>query len=262
MVTGTTHKIYKSAQASNTGNDPTTDDGTWWVEQSATNRWKAFDQKIADQTSNPTWIIYYITPETMVTGLAFFGLDAGSVRVQVYDESATEIYDEERDIVDNTAVVDWFSYFTEDVIYDTEALFVDVPGYSGYEIKIVVNGGTGDAKVGQVVLGKVSELGVSLDGTEIGISDYSTKERDDFGNPVIVERDFAETADFEFAMNNTDARRVQRILAGLRATPAVYFAGEEITYFGATVYGLLQDITIPIRSAGKSIVTLEVEGLV
>jgi len=41
MVTGTgggaataTHKIYESQQGSNTGNDPTIDDGTYWVEVS------------------------------------------------------------------------------------------------------------------------------------------------------------------------------------------------------------------------------------
>jgi hypothetical protein len=43
IVTTGYHKIYESQQAANTGNDPTTDDGTWWLEVSSTNRWKMFD---------------------------------------------------------------------------------------------------------------------------------------------------------------------------------------------------------------------------
>jgi hypothetical protein len=42
VTTPNIHKIYESQQAANTGNDPTTDDGTWWLEVSSTNRWKLF----------------------------------------------------------------------------------------------------------------------------------------------------------------------------------------------------------------------------
>ena len=38
VTTPNIHKIYESQQGANTGNDPTTDDGTWWVEVSSTNR--------------------------------------------------------------------------------------------------------------------------------------------------------------------------------------------------------------------------------
>ena len=31
VTTPNIHKIYESQQAANTGNDPTTDDGTWWL---------------------------------------------------------------------------------------------------------------------------------------------------------------------------------------------------------------------------------------
>jgi len=49
-----THRIYVSVQSSNTGNDPSTDDGTWWVEKQATNAWAMFDSKVNTQTVQST----------------------------------------------------------------------------------------------------------------------------------------------------------------------------------------------------------------
>lgn len=258
-----THRIYESAIASNTGNDPVTDSGANWIEISATNRWKAFDQKIADQVSNAGTISYSIIPDRQVTGLAFFRLDAAQVRVQIFDNGspAAQVYDQTVQLVDTTAIVDWFTFFTWQAEYDEEALFVGVPGYAGYRIDITIGDGTGTARVGQVVVGAAYRLGDTIDGTSIGIEDFSTKERDDFGNAVIVQRAFADTVDFDFAMNTADARRVKRILSSLRATPAVYFADEAATEFGTTVYGFFQDFAIPLSAGGKSFATLEIEGL-
>ena len=86
IVIGTTHKVYESLVGSNTNNDPTTDDGTNWLELSATNRWKAFDQKIADQVSNLNTIEYQFNEaNSNVTSVSFFGLSGNSVNVTVTD---------------------------------------------------------------------------------------------------------------------------------------------------------------------------------
>ena len=262
IVIGTTHKIYQSAQGSNLGNDPTTDDGTWWTEISATNRWKAFDQKIADQVSKSGTITYSITPASIVTGIGFLGLSAAEVRVQVYDTNPTEIYDETVNLIDDSGIVSWFTYFTFDAAdYDTEALFVDIPAYAGYQIDITIGDGTGTAKVGQIIPGKVQTLGEQIDGTSIGIEDFSTKSRDDFGNAILVERAFADEVSFRFVLQSSDARRVKRILSDLRAVPALYFADEEMISYGATVYGFFKDFDIPLSSGGVSFANLEIEGL-
>lgn len=262
IVIGSTHKIYQSSQGSNLGNDPTTDDGTWWVEISATNRWKAFDQKISDKVTRSGSIFYSITVATPVAGIAFFGLEAPEVRVRIYDLDPLKIYDETVGLVDAGEIVDWYTFFTFDTIeYDTEALFVNLPVYVGYRIDITIGDGTGTAKVGQIVLGKVATLGQTIDGTSIGIEDYSTKSRDDFGNAILVERAFADEVRFQFAMASSDARRVKRTLARLRAVPAVYFADEEMVRYGATVFGFFKDFDIPLSSGGVSFANLEIEGL-
>lgn len=256
--------IYESQVGSNLGNDPATDDGTKWVEIGATDRYKPFDRKISDTVSNSGAITYSIVPATRVTGAGFLGLTAAEVRVQVYDNSspAVEIFDQTRSLVDTTPVVDWYSFFTWDAEeYDTEAIFDGIPAYAGYQIDITIGDGAGTAAVGQIILGNVITLGAALDGTTVGIRDFSVKDRDIYGNAVITERAFADETTFNFMLPTGDARRVKRILAAQRAAPALYYADAETPQFGATVFGFYQDFDIPLSASGTSFANLTIEGL-
>ncbi|MBL4726168.1 MAG: hypothetical protein JKY83_05755, partial [Rhizobiaceae bacterium] len=150
---------------------------------------------------------------SLITGIAFFGLDAESVQVEIYDAGSNLVFDRTKSLIDTTEIVDWFSHFTWASDYDTEAMFIGIPGYSGHQIDITISAPTGTASVGQIVLGQVHALGGSLDGTGLGIEDYSTKDRDDFGNALLVERAFAQTVDFQFHLPTKDSRRVHRVLS-------------------------------------------------
>lgn len=111
-------------------------------------------------------------------------------------------------------------------------------------------------------MGRLVELGTTLDGATIGINDFSIKEQDAFGNLNIVERGFADETEFPFSLPTVNARRVKRQLAALRATPAVYFASEDITRYGTTVFGYFEDFDIPLSAGGTSFATLSIKGLV
>ena len=261
IVTGTTHKVYESIGATPAGNDPTDEASAFWLEVGATNRWKAFDQSLADQTTRAGAITYSLTMSSMATGIAFFNLNAGRIRVRVSDTEDTEIYDQSLDLNDTTEVIDWFSFFFGGVEYDTEALFVGVPLYTGFQVDITIDADSGDAQVGQIVIGPVQNLGTTISGTEIGFEDFSIKDRDDFGRAVIVERPFIDETDFRFVYPTDDARRVKRVLTRNRARPGVYFPDADGVRFGATVFGLLQDFSAPLESGGTSVATVEVEGL-
>lgn len=116
VISTATHRVFLSVAGANLGNDPDADDGTNWTFIGATNRWKAFDKTISDMVVNAGSVTYLITPETMVTGIAFLGLDASEVRVQI----AAAGYDETISLVDDAEVVDWFTFFTWDAEgYDT-----------------------------------------------------------------------------------------------------------------------------------------------
>lgn len=256
IVIAAVHRIYESVQGANTGNDPVTDDGTWWVEISATNRWKVFDAKIADQTHRSGGVEYVIEPATLARAVALFSVEGSEIRVQVRDLSAALIYDETRPMVDDSDIIDWLTFFTTEPAFQTEAVFDDVPAYAGHEVTI-----TGPVKVGEIVLGDAVRLGSTLVGSSVGLQDFSLKERDEFGNAIITERAFADEVDFVFSLPVRDVRRIKRVLTALRARPAVYFAGADLIDFGATTYGFYRDFEIPLESAGVARARLEIEGL-
>lgn len=259
IVIGTTHKVYESLIDSNVGIDPTTDGGVNWLELSATNRWKAFDQKISEVVVNTDTIQYVFTPTNVMGGLACFNLTANNVNV-VLNDGTSDVYDRTIDLQETYNVVDWYTYFFEEIISQKEVLFNDIPPYRSATITVTIDNTGSDAQVGQVVLGPLLDLGFTEYGSTVSIEDYSRKERDAFGNPIIVERAFAQRADFEVALNSQEVRRVQTILAEYRAQPIVWI-GSEDTSFGSIIYGFYNEFNIAIDTPSTSYATIEVEGL-
>lgn len=262
VIVVSVHKVYESAANSNIGNDPTTDTtGTYWIEVGATNKWKAFDQHISDPATNPDTIQYVISSgTTVVNSLAFFGLSADTVQIQVV-VSATEVYNTTFPLLDNSTIVDWYTYFFEPAsIKAQELLVVDLPAYTGATITITITDTGETVQVGQVVLGNLVALGRTGYGSSIGIEDYSRKERDTFGNPVIIERAFAQKANYEVSILTVNARRVQKFLSDYRATPIVWIGNQDPTY-GLIVYGFYTQFSINLSTYSTSYSTIEVEGL-
>jgi hypothetical protein len=263
VIVVSVHKVYESAINSNVGNNPTTDDGTKWIEVGATNRWKAFDQRISDPVVNSGTIEYTITTSgNIINSIAFFGLEADTVQITLTPDGGSVVYDETFNLLDTTNIIDWYTYFFEPATNkDDQLLVVNLPAYSSADITITIteNGG-GNAQVGQIVMGNLITLGKTGYGTSIGIEDYSRKERDAFGNPVIIERAFAQKADYEIEMPLQDARRVQKFLATYRATPVVWIGNQDPS-FGLIVYGFYSQFSINLATPALSYTTLEVEGL-
>lgn len=263
VISTSTHKVYESVQASNTGNDPTTDDGTWWLEVSATNRWKAFDQKITDQVSESNSIGYVLDPtDELVTAIAFFNLDASELQLQLETTGEGEYYNQTFDLIDNSYVLDWYTYFFEPQRKLEELLIEDLPPYTSPTVTITISETGSTAEVGQIIIGRYLDLGATQYNTSVSIEDFSRKERDTFGNPIIVERAFAQRAEYDITLETNAVRRVQSILSEVRTTPVVWYAGPNTSKYGTTIYGYYRDFDINLSTPSLSYATIDVEGLV
>lgn len=262
VIVLSTHRIYESLVGSNLGNNPTTDDGTKWLNIGATNRWRAFDNTITDQATNTTSITYSFDPQSLVNSIAFFNLEATEIEVTVTDPVDGVVYDETVSLVDNSAVENWWSYFFEPIVRKSELVLFDLPNYVSAIVDVSINAGTGNtAKVGQIVFGNQKTLGLTTYGTTVGIQDYSTKDTDAFGNVIITERRFAQTVEYDVKLVTSTVRDVQKTLASYRATPLVY-SGTDTGEFGDLVYGYYRSFGINISTPSLSDATIEVEGLV
>lgn len=260
------HKVYESATNSNLNNDPTTDDGTNWLEVSATNRWKAFDRKISDPVTNLNSVQYVINSNsTIVNSIAFFGLSATDIDIVVTATvdgiPDTEVYNKTHVLLDNSSIVDWYTYFFEPVATRLEEILVtDLPAYTNATITITINDAGDTVEVGQIVVGNLVTLGRTGYGSTIGIEDYSRKDRDTFGNAIIIERAFAQKANYEVAIPTVNARRVQKFLSDYRATPIVWIGNQDFAY-GLIIYGFYTQFSINLSTYSTSYATIEVEGL-
>ncbi len=263
VISTTTHRIYESVIDSNLGNDPTTDDGTNWLNIGATNRWKAFDQYISDPVSNTTSIQYTLTPPngSIPSAVALLNLKGISANVTVTDSVDGEVYNTDIDLLDNRNIVDWYTYFFEEQVQREEALFLDIPPYIGAVVSVTVQEEVGQtAELGQLVFGFLSDVGLTVYGTSIGIEDYSIKDRDAFGNAIIVQRNFSQTVDFDVQFETQNARKIQKTLAALRATPVVYLGSTDVSY-GTLVYGFYRRFDITLETPSYAFASIEVEGL-
>lgn len=263
VISVTTHRIYESVTASNLNNDPTTDDGTNWLNIGATNRWKAFDQYISDPVSNTTSIQYTLTPPngSIPSAVALLNLKGISANVTVTDSVDGEVYNTDIDLLDNRNIVDWYTYFFEEQVQREEALFLDIPPYIGAVVSVTVQEEVGQtAELGQLVFGFLSDVGFTVYGTSIGIEDYSIKDRDAFGNAIIVQRNFSQTVDFDVQFETQNARKIQKTLAALRATPVVYLGSTDVSY-GTLVYGFYRRFDITLETPSYAFASIEVEGL-
>ncbi len=263
VISVTTHRIYESVTASNLNNDPTTDGGTNWLNLGATNRWKAFDQYISDPVTNTTSIEYTLTPPngSIPSAVALFNLKGISANVVITDSVDGQVYNETISLTDNRNIIDWYSYFFAEQVQREEALFVDIPPYIGAVVDVTVTEETGQtAELGQLVFGFLTDLGATVYGTSIGIEDYSIKDRDSFGNAIIVERNFSQTVDFDVRLETQTARKVQKTLAALRATPVVYLGSTDVSY-GTLVYGFYRRFDITLETPSYAFASIEVEGL-
>ena len=267
VISTTTHRIYEALQAS-TNVDPTTDtaDPPFWLDIGATNRWKAFDKKISDPVTvadGVNTITYQLgafgIPSNSVT---LFGLKGRATSLVVTDATDGEVYNQEISLIDNALVNDWFTYFFEPARVRSEAIFESIPPYANATYDIVVEDNTAnEPELGQIVLGQEYTIGETNYGTSVSIEDFSRKDRDAFGNAILVERPFAKLIDFDFTVNTQEVRRTAILLEQVRATPAVYYAGPDTERFGTTVYGFFRSFSINLDGPAISNVTLEVEGL-
>ena len=271
------HKRYESVTGSNTDNYPPDDDGSNWLELGATNRWAMFRQPIALATkSNETYseatyavdtidgtaegIAVTLEPGVLTDAIALFNLSGAFADIKV-ETSDGVAYERRINLVETMSDSDWWTFFFGDYERITEFARFDLPLADESKIFVSVFESDGNkAECGALVVGRGINLGVTTYGTSHGIVDFSRKDRDTFGNPIITERRFAREVTYDvFGQPRTKSSFVQRRLAEVRATPVVYEGSPDDP--ATLVYGFFKEFDIVLTSFSHFEATVEVEGL-
>ena len=251
------HRLFESVQGSNI-NHPLTD-GAWWIDAGPTNRWRMFDGSVQTQSENPDEVEVVIRTTSRIDSVALLNLDAASVEIVMTDDSEGDVYSQTFSLVSTDGIVDWYSYFYEPIERRRDLVVMDLPPYANVDLTVAVSAPAGVAKVGALVVGLSRQIGEASYGARVGILDFSRKEKDAFGNFIVVERAFSKRATFTVTMDSGLTDHVQDLLARYRATPLVYVGSER---FGSTIlYGYYRDFQVEIAGPNHSVCSLELEGL-
>lgn len=254
------HRIYESLQNSNTNHTPgLAASATWWLDVGPTNRWAMFDAIVDTASTGTGSIVVTVAPGAIVNGVALVAAIGDSAQVRMLD-GATVVYDETQSL-DSTPIDDWEDYFFAAQMLAGELVFSGLPRYLSATVEVTLTG-SADVQVGVVAIGTIQELGIVEQGASAGIADYSRKETDEFGVTSLVQRTFAKRSNQSLLLARDDTRRVQALLAGLRATPCVWIGDADTdTYAPLVIFGWFRDFQIVYRFALYALCSLEIEGL-
>lgn len=257
VSTAGVHKIFESAIAANTGNQPE-DSPVAWLEVGPTSRWAAFDESGGTLSQGASPVEFVITGD-LINSIALLEVTGLSVRIQASNPSNGTYYDKTITLEDSAIIDDWYEHFYAEFRKERNVVVTDIPAIvmSTYTITI-----TGDsaAAVGTFVMGRKAEFGFTEYRPKVGIIDYSRKEVDQFGKINLIKRPYSRRMDVSIRCQNVAIDAIYRTLADLRAT-AVLWIGAGDLYEILTIYGFYRDFSIDIAYAKESFCSLQIEGL-
>lgn len=250
-------RIFESLQAGNLNHALT--DAAWWLDIGPANRWAMFDTVNGTTTSAPADLDVTVKPQGRIDSLGLLNVDAAQVQVIVTDDFDGVIYDQTFTMVEDSGVADWYAYFYEPIVRKTDLIIADLPLYTTPSVRVIFSDDGDPTSIGTMVLGQAKHIGDTQFGAGIGITDYSRKQADDFGNYVLVERPFSRKASFQVAVDKGQTDEVERLLSSLRASPTLYIGS---TGYGSTaVFGFYRDFNGVIDYPLTTMFSLELEGL-
>lgn len=267
VIRTSTHRIYESAVGSNTNHVPensldpveSLNGQPWWLEVEATDRWKPFDGRISRQASSSTDMQWRIRAPTRCNTVGVLGVLAGTVEMRLFD-SAGNVKVNLTKVMNAAAPVGgdtWANRYSA-LDFFSDAVFYDLDIRANDEVRVTLSANS-TLRLGEIVMGAAVQLGDSLVNTGVGFTDYSTNERDYYGDVTRVKRPAGDRAEFVIASQGLSIERTLRVLRGVRSTPALYFTPDYDT-LGTLAYGYIKDPSIRLAGNGMAFMTLEVEG--
>ncbi len=239
--------------------EPSADVPLDWLRLGYINKWRMFRDGRDSKTEQLEEINVVFTSENNVTSLGVIGLEGLEIELTVTDAVEGIIYNETRSLVDISAG-NWWEFFFLPYEGREDVVFSDIPPYNNADYAIRITGANASSlvKAGRVIAGIARDLGVTNYGTSVGAIDYSTKERDSFGNLTLVARRSIKLVNFDVTVETGQVGRVQSILSKLSTVPTLYIGDE--SFESTIVFGVYRDFTEVISSPSLSDMNIEVEG--
>lgn len=263
VISTVTHRVYQSVANANTARDPTEAGNvpTYWVEVGSTNRWRAFDKTLGQDTAKADSIAYTIGLPSRMDAIAFVDIVAVALRLAITDAGGSTVYDRTVQLLDVSGISSWLDFFTYEETYDPEVVLTDLGAMPGGRAEITISNPGGVASVAEIVAGRSEYIGTILDGTRSGFTGYTRREVDEFGNISFTKRPTARRAEWEISFETRANRRIQRALEDAQFAPAYFYPGDDMTDFFVAIYGIADDFFPSLSGGGSTQATLTLTGV-
>lgn len=230
-----THRIYERLTAGSSTAAPE-DDHENWYDVAATNRWAMFDQAVGSVTSALTGpITVQLNMPGPVNDVVLLGVIGTSVNITLPGANRTVA-----------------------VPGSAAALLVEGLASPGGTLTLTISG-PGIVGLGTFAAGNFTSLAYVVQGVQAGITDFSKKGFDAFGQPEIVRRSYLRRLTLPVSLAAANFDQVVRILSALRSTPVVW---RGVPWLQSTlVYGWPKDWSLKLDTATQASGSISLESL-
>lgn len=288
VIRRSTHRVWESLIERNVGHDPATTTGAW-LDVGPTNRWAMFDQALGSVTTDEAPIVVTLRPGPAASGLAILDCNAATVRVQApgYDRTVAPSGGSGAALfldlslaagASITVTLTPFGMAAQRVVWDDGFAWDDSvtwqdtvagtataepPSWADAEAVSDTTewqdsrGGDGTVFVGTMVLGILRPLGITEGSATSGITDYSRRETDEFGETMIVPRAWAKRMAGKALIRTDAVDQVVGRIAAVRAVPSLWLGDAGVD--SLIVYGFFKDFSVEVGET-LSKLTLSIEG--
>lgn len=290
------HVSYTSLAANNKGNDPSktwSGDNAKWKKVDATMPYRMCDEYVETQTRAKTGEhLSFCVKFDRADAFALFNLDGYDLRAHVYDlESDTPdepVWPDEWDFWQDLSKISLWEYIYNPIV-SAWTLVEDISAYSLYEYnyapivgrnrcyfsgipiqirgKLCIDIDPGDssltAGLGQIVIGRMFEIGWTEYDAELGFTDFSRKTTDEFGRTTLVRRSSSNTMSLPIYLHPDQGDYIKQVLDSARGIPCAWIGSNfDNDYRALTLYGALEDYRLVYAGPNEMRLSLEIQGLI
>lgn len=240
------------------------DNPTEWFDTGVANPHRLIDTLLSTRTEDTTEFTTAVKAAGFVDTFALFDLyNVYQVEITI-NSSDIDVFHETYSVGGFDSISTWSDFFFS-TPESNSSFQVSIPAYFPDPlITLTFSGGEGETiGVGHVVVGRRVYLGDTQYGVNIGIIDYSRKDRNDWGEAILLQRSFAKTLSGTLEIAKEDLDFVTRKLSSLRAIPCVYDAnydGGEVE--SLRVFGFYTEFSNVWQDYENVLCNFTIEGLV
>lgn len=258
------HRVYESLVGANVGNYPP-DNPTKWLDLGATEQYKMLDEFVNTQTELAEELHVKVQLDR-VDHILLLGVVGTVMALKLWD-GVNLLWSEDIDLTYTdprlAAIEDWQGYFfgQNARLYNDVFRQVTVLAYSPI-LEIIISYPGGTAKLAKITAGQAVQIGDTQHGVEAGILDFSKKTTDSYGRTYLAQGNYAKKNSLPVWVDSARLDIVYQWLAELRGLACAWVGDEEGGTMALLVYGFFRDFGIVMEGPNKTMLRIEIEGLI